>query len=193
MPSFLVLISLGTSWNAFLIRFFLVPAVLAAPLLAHLFRRGATTLAYFAVAGIVVGLTVAGDQAKPLSSPYGFGRPWNLSVPHALATNSRDDFAASIEAYDKTIPPRACVGAALDASDPAYYLFGQRLQHRVVFLPLSNPLPAALAAGLFYVVINEPAYNQLAGQFESAGWRVRPIGPAWLLASEPHAGAGLCR
>ena len=105
LPAFLVLLALGTSWNPFLIRFFLVPAVLAAPLLAHLFRGPATALAYFAVAGIVVGLTITSDQAKPLTNPYGFGRPWNLTVPHALATNSRDDFAAAVEAYDATIPP----------------------------------------------------------------------------------------
>jgi Glycosyltransferase family 87 len=193
LPSFLILAALGTSWNPFLIRFFLVPAVLAAPLLAHLFRGPATVLAYLVAAGIVVGLTVTNDQAKPLSNPYGFGRPWNLTVAHALATNSRVDFAASIDAYNSAIPPRACVGAILDSPDPAYYLFGQRLQHRVVYLPLTNPVPAALASGLFYVVINAPAYNAVAGQFQAAGWRVRPLGPAWLLASEPNAGSGACR
>jgi hypothetical protein len=192
LPSFLVLLALGTSWNPFLIRFFLVPAVLAAPLLAHLFRGRATALAYFAVAGVIVGLTVTGDQPKPLSNPYGFGRPWHLTVPHALATNSRDDFAYTVEIYDKTIPPHACVGAVLDASDPSYYLFGQRLQHRVVFLPPANPVPAALANGLFYVVINNETDSALADQFEADGWRIRPLAGAWLLASEPNAGAGVC-
>ena len=192
LPSFVVLLALGTTWNPFLIRFFLVPAVLAGPLLAHLFRGSATALAYLAVAGIVVGLTITGDQAKPLDNPYGYGHPWRLTVQHALDTNSRDDFADSIQAYNETIPPDACVGAALDVPDPSYYLFGQRLQHHVVFLPISNPLGAALADGLFYVVIDAETYGQLAGQFEAAGWRITPLAHAWLLASEPNAGAGLC-
>jgi hypothetical protein len=193
LPSFLALLAVGTTWNPFLIRFFLVPAVLAAPLLSHLFRGRATALAYFAVAGVVVGLTITSDQPKPLSNPYGYGRPWQLTVPNALATNSRVDYATSVEAYDQAVPAHACVGAALSAYDPSYYLFGRDLEHRVVFLRTDDPVSSALANGLFYVVINKADLGGLAAQFESAGWRIRPLGQSWLLASEPHAGAGLCR
>ena len=41
LPFFLVVMSLITAWNPFLIRFFAVPAVLTAPLLAYLFRSPA--------------------------------------------------------------------------------------------------------------------------------------------------------
>jgi hypothetical protein len=191
-PSFLLLISLGTSWNPFLIRFFAVPAVLGAPLLARLFRGPATAAAYLVVASLAVGLTVTHDQTKPLTSPYGLGRPWNLDQSNALTTNSRTDFAVSILAYDRTVPPDACVGAALDDYDPSYLLFGPRLQHRVVYLPTTDPVPAAVASHVGFVVINAPNFGSLGDQFRAAGWRVRPLGSAWLLASAPNAGGGAC-
>ena len=39
----------------FLIRYFLLPAVIATPLLARLFASRLTTAAYFAVAAIAIG------------------------------------------------------------------------------------------------------------------------------------------
>ena len=40
LPVFLVFVALSTYWVPFLIRYFLLPAVIATPLLARLFRAG---------------------------------------------------------------------------------------------------------------------------------------------------------
>ncbi len=192
LPSFLLLISLSTSWNPFLIRFFAIPVVLAAPLLARLLHGRATTAAYVVVATLTVALTITRDQSKPLSNPYGFGRPWNLTLEHSLDTNSRLDFATSIRDFDTLVPPGACVGAVLGEQDPSYLLYGPHLRHHVVYLPPDDAVLGALVNGLFYVVIDSDTHGSVADDFSSAGWRVRPIGQRWLLASEPGARAGSC-
>jgi len=52
LPTFLVLVALNATWVPFLIRYFLLPAVLTAPLLARLFRGRATTAAYLALGAL---------------------------------------------------------------------------------------------------------------------------------------------
>jgi hypothetical protein len=195
LPVFLILISLESTWVPFLIRFFLLPAVLAAPLLARLFRGRATTAAYLAVAAITLGLTITHDQPKPLQGAY--GRPWNLTQLTALDTNSAAYAADALAAYDELVPARACVGAVLGTNEPSYLLFGPRLQHRVDFLSVYGAAATAQRAGLTYVVVsNADSTRWVAegdpGSFKSVGWRIRPLGDFWFLASTPHAGTGAC-
>ena len=193
LPSFLILMSLQTTWNPFLVRFLLVPTVLAAPLLAGLFRSGATTAAYLAVAAITVGLTITHDQAKPLENAY--GRPWQLSQVQALEVNRNPyqvPIAEALAAFDKLVPPHACVGAVLDAWEPSYLFFGRKLQHHVTYLSVDDALAAAFRDALGYVVITTGTNRGAADTFEQAGWRVQPLGGLWLLASAPHAGTGTC-
>ena len=153
LPVFLILVSLTAVWVPFLIRYFLIPAVLAAPLLARLFRTRATTAAYLVVAAISIGVTIAHDQPKPFNNPYGFGRPWNLTQVTALATNSDAYIGAALADYNKLVPAHACVGAVIDTNEPSYLLFGPKLEHHVVFLSSNDTVRTALDKGLFYVVI----------------------------------------
>lgn len=192
LPVFLILISLTATWVPFLIRYFLLPAGLAAPLLARLFRGRVTTAAYLVVAAITVGLTITHDQPKPLDNPYGYGRPWNLTEVHALDTNSDVGAAAALAAYDELVPPRACVGAVLGTNEPSYLLFGPHLEHHVVFLSVNGALAASISNGLFFVVITTGTNSWVAADFRAAGWIIRPLGGLWLLASEPHATTGAC-
>jgi hypothetical protein len=192
LPCFLVLVSLQTTWNPYLTRFFLVPAVLAAPLLALLLRGRATRVAYLVVAALTVGLTITQDLTKPLDNPYGFGRPWNLTQAQALKTNSRSDYADALIAFDKLVPAEACVGAVLGGQEPAYLLYGPSRRHRVEYLSVDDALIPALRAGIFYVVISTGPNRWVANTFEAAGWQIRPLGGYWLLASHPHAGSGVC-
>ena len=192
LPVFLVLVSLTAVWVPFLIRYFLIPAVLAAPLLARLFRSRATTAAYLGVAAISIVVTIAQDQPKPFNNPYGFGRPWNLTQVTALATNSDAYIGAALADYNKLVPAHACVGAVIDTNEPSYLLFGPKLQHHVVFLSSNDTVLAALRHGLFYVVITTGVDRPVADRFKEAGWRIRPLAGYWLLASERNAGGGTC-
>jgi hypothetical protein len=186
--------ALATFWNPFLIRFFLVPAALTAPLLAFLFRSTAVLAAWAAAAGIAITLTVVRDQTKPLSSPYGLGRPWELSQSRSLSTNSRNEYADAVVAYSRVVPGRACVGAVLGMSDPSYLLYGPKLRHRVYYLSANgNTVQSALERGLFYVVINPDEERNVPHEFERAGWRLEPLGALWVLATDAHgADNGSC-
>ena len=191
LPCFLVLISASTSWTPFLIRFFTVPAVLAAPLLAWLFRGRATIAAYAAVGALTVSLTVLDDPAKPFSSPYGLGRPWNLSQQLALTTNSRDDHAQAVAGLNRAVPT-GCLGAIVGESDPTYLLYGSHFQRHVVYLPRGNPVTPADEKGLTEVVVNA-ALADSANQLVLDGWNVQPIGGPWLLGTRTMTSGGKCK
>jgi hypothetical protein len=188
LPSFVLAVSLTTRWNEFLIRFFAVPAVLAAPLLAFLFRSRVVTAAYLVTASLVAGLTVTQQLSKPLESAYGFGPPWRLTQAESLSTNSRPDVAAGITAFEQAVPERACVGAVLDVWEPSYLLFGPELRRKVVYLPPADAEGAASRKGVGHVVIGR-VHEPLAESFRAAGWAVRDLGGFWLLASRPGVGA----
>ncbi|HEX4519432.1 MAG TPA: glycosyltransferase 87 family protein [Gaiellaceae bacterium] len=190
-PCFLVLISATTSWTSFLIRFFTVAAVVAAPLFAWLFPGRAATVAFAVVACLTVSLTVADDPAKPLSSPYGYGRPWNLSPELALAGNSRGAEGEAVAGLDRTVTS-GCLGAIVGESDPTYYLYGSHLQRHVIFLPEGNPVTPAKDDGLTAVVVSTD-FAHSSGQFVLDGWKVRPIGGVWLLATRKVPPGTACR
>jgi hypothetical protein len=192
LPLFLVFISLESTWHPFLIRFFLLPAVLAAPLLARLLRGRLTTAAYLLVAAVTVGLTITHDQPKPLDNPYGFGSPWQLTQVTALATNSDSYAGNALAAYQKLVPPRACVGAILGTNEPSYLLFGPHFEHHVFYLSVNDPLRPAYRQGLFYVVITTGTNASAADTFKAAGWRIQPLAGYWQLASDPNASTGEC-
>jgi hypothetical protein len=191
-PCGFALMALVTVWSVYTVHFLIMPAVVAAPLLAVLVRQRAAAAVWCGVAALVVALTVAHDQAKPLQSPYGLGPPWQLSQWSSLVTNSRTDNADSLLAYERLVPPHACVGAVVEGNEPSYLLYGPRLNHRVYFLSVYDALDEALRQGLFYVVITTGSDRWAADGFRHAGWSIRPLGTNWLLASERHAGSGAC-
>jgi hypothetical protein len=196
LPIFLVLISLESRWVPFLIRFFLLPAVIAAPLLARLFVGRLTTAAYVVAASVAIGLTITHDQPKPLDGPY--GRPWSLTQLTALDTNSDTYVSTALAAFDGLVPAHACVGAAIAPNEPSYLLFGPKFEHRVVYLSVNDALAPAYRHGLVYVVFSVYPGERLTGAFTAAGWKLQPLGDLWRLATDvrvtasaPRAGA--CR
>jgi hypothetical protein len=195
LPLFLLFISLGSTWHVFLIRFFLLPAVLAGPLLARLFHDRATTAAYLVVATLTIGLTLTHDEPKPLSGRHGWGTPWNLTQLMALRTNSDNGWADTLTAYRKLVPPHACVGAILEPDQPAYLLYGSHLQHHIDFL---SPAPAVLQAqqdGLSYVVLSAGSVRWgrwATADFRKHGWSLRHLTGMWTLATKPGARTGVC-
>lgn len=185
-PCFLLLLSLTTGFTPLLVRFFVVPAALGAPLLAWLFRGWATTVAYGAVGAVTVSLTVVHDQAKPLSSPNGLGRPWNLSVSDALRTNSLPVWATEVAGLERALPA-GCIGVIVRESDPIYFLYGSHFQRHVIYLPQEDVQPVVYAKGLSHLVVNtdiNPAFvHEITSGLTAARWTVRAIGGSWLYAS----------
>jgi hypothetical protein len=195
LPVFLVLISLESRWVPFLIRYFLLPAVLTAPLLAILLKRRIVALAWFVCAAIAIGFTITADQPKPLTSPYGYGHPWDLTWQHALSENSNNQYADALVEYQTSVPPGACVGVALGTNEPTYLLYGSDLGRHIVYLPGfgGDPLDAARASALSYVVVSNEIPGAVAQQFSDAGWKAQPLSTSpWTLFSVPNAGPGSC-
>jgi hypothetical protein len=190
-PSFLVLLALGSQYNAFLTRFLLVPMVLTAPLVAGFLRSRAAAIAVLTVGALVAGLSLRQDPRKPWSS--GAEAPWHLTQPQAMQHTWQPQLGASLVAYDQLVPARACVGAIVGPDEPSYLLWGPRLTHRVVYLPALDSIPQTYERGLFYVVISAAEDAPSADQYKRAGWQILPLDTYWLLAEAPHAGAGSCR
>jgi Glycosyltransferase family 87 len=190
LPVCLVFLALGTKYSPFLTRFLLVPAALAAPLLARFFRGRAATAAYAAVGVILVALALAHDPTKALGSSE--GRPWSLTQVQALREAGDPQAAAGLAALQQALPAHACLGAVLGLDDPSYLLWGKDRQNRVTFLPVNGALDAAERAGLFYVVITTGVDRAAADEFKAAGWQIEPLGGYWLLAVGPHAAGYAC-
>jgi hypothetical protein len=176
-PCFLVLIAATTGWTPFLVRFFIVPAVLAAPLIGWLVPGRAAIAAYAIVGAVTVSLTIADDQAKPLSS-----RPWTFSQREALAANSRGPTGDAVAGLDRAVPSEGCLGAIPGESDPLFLLYGSHLQRHVIYLPHGNPVTPADGKGLAKVVVTDALPNS-ANELVKDGWKIRPIGGMWLLGT----------
>ena len=189
LPLFLVLVGLDLSYNAFLSRFLLIPAFLAAPLFGLVLSSRAATASLLAAAAVAGVWTLADDHAKPLSS-----RPWQATQAVALKPIKWNPIARVYPAFAAAVPARACVGAVVDGNEPSYLLWGPRLTRRVVYLPASDAYNDALRHGLFYVVISDASDAPVADQFAQQGWKVRVLANAkyWLLATAPHAGSSSC-
>jgi hypothetical protein len=187
VPLFVTLLVLQARWNEFLTRFLLVPVVLAAPLFAVLYLSRLVGAAFSVVAVLVAAVTILHIQSKPFDQ-----RPWTFSQLRALEVAQDPEAGAALTAYHRLVPPHACVGAVLDTDEPAYLLFGSRLRHRVEFLPVTTAVHDAVIRGLFYVVITTGTNRYAADSFRASGWRIRPLGRYWLLASEPKATTGEC-
>jgi hypothetical protein len=192
LPVFLVLISAESVWVPFLIRFFLIPAVVTAPLLARLFRSRVVTASYVVVAGLAIVLTLIHDQPKQLSTDH--GRPWSYSQAEAMNANSDVYVGEALTAFQQLTPAHACVGAIIGPNEPAYLLYGSNFQHKVLYLPPDEPVSAVYAHDLDYVVVGTWTNRASADKLSAAGWTIHELGDFWLLATSPHPrAAGGCR
>jgi hypothetical protein len=190
VPLFYVLLAQET-FNYFMPRFLLVPAALVAPLAARLLETWPARAAFLVVGGIVATMVVTQNPDHPLHSAY--GRPWQLTQVDAAYLTDEQGVGDAVAALGHAVPAHACVGAVLDSNEPAYFLAGPRLEHRVVYLPVAQALPEAYRHLLSYVVITNGTNGWAAGTFRRGGWRLEPLGSYWRLAVAPHAGDGDCR
>src|SRR5207249_11370685 len=117
-------------------------------------RFAAVTL--LALGSLTLTFALTDDAAKKIRSPA--GRPWTLSQIGALkafpAQPTGTIVATALAAYERAVPPNACVGAVLDPDEPAYLLWGRRLQRHVFFLPSLDALARADRDGVRYVVVS---------------------------------------
>jgi hypothetical protein len=190
LPVFLVLISLESRWVPFLIRFLLLPAAIAAPLLAYLFRNRVATAAYAVMGTLAIAITIVHDQPKPLHGAY--GRPWNLDQRTALRTNSDAYVADALDAYYRLVPPDACVGALIGVNEPTYVLYGPEREHHVVFLSPGDILTPAYREGLFHVVYSPTSFPTVEDTLKNAGWRIDDLGSLWKLATYEQGATSTC-
>jgi hypothetical protein len=190
LPSFVVLLALYAGFNYWMPRFLLVPAALTAPLLATLFWSRTVTAAYVVVSSVVVYLLLVHIPTKPLDGPD--GRPWEITRAEASTLNGLTEIREALPAFERAVPPRACVGAVMDGEEPTYLFWGAELDRRISYLPVHGAVNEALRRGLFYVVISSGPNGWVADEFRAAGWDVRKLGDYWPLAVAPGAATGDC-
>ena len=191
VPLFYILLGHGI-YNYFMTRFLLVPAALVAPLFALFLSRRAVAAAFLAVAAAAVVMVVIQDPLRPVENRHGYGLPWQLTQVEAAYLTDEKGVGPAVASYARHVPAHACVGAVLGGDEPAYFLSGPRLQHRVVYLPVADAVLEAYRHLLSYVVISTGPNRWSAGEFRKNGWTIRSLGGYWLLASAPHAADGTC-
>ena len=196
LPTYVVLLAAFAKYNIWIPRFLVVPVVLTAPLFAALCRDRTAAAALLVLGGLTLAFALTDDASKNINGPA--GRPWTLSQVGALnafpAQPTGRIVGAALASYDRSVPPDACVGAVLDPDEPAYLLWGPKLGRRVVFLPSLDAVAQAYRTGSRYVIVSTGANAPVAGAFEQAGWKVRPLGRYWQLAVAPtEARSPVCR
>jgi hypothetical protein len=180
LPMFIVLLALTSKYNLWLSRFLLVPAALAAPLLAVLGRRRFPAFAIAGVAVVQLALVHVHNQQKPLTGAH--PAPWNATQQQALRSTFRPGYAEVVTRLGR-VTHAACLGAVLRPDDPGFLLFGSWLQRRVEFLPSGGAVATARTRGLDTVVVGDFAITRRA--FKTAGWTLRSLGGQWALATAP--------
>jgi hypothetical protein len=191
VPLFYILLG-HEIYNYFMTRFLLVPAALVAPLFALFLTRRPVAAAFLAVAAAAVVMVVIQDPLRPLENRHGFSSPWDLTQIQAAYLTDETGVGAAVASYARRVPAHACVGAVLGGNEPAYFLSGPRLQHRVVYLAVEDAVPEAYRHLLSYVVISTGPNRWSATEFRKNGWAIRSLGGYWLLATAPHAADGAC-
>jgi hypothetical protein len=144
LPLYLVLLALTSKYNSFLVRFLILPASLAAPLLAGLARRRALALSVTAVAVLELALVHVHNQQKPLTSSP---RPWNMTQGQAMLRTFRPGYATAVVRLDRLVPHSACITAAVRDDDPTMLLYGSHLQRRIRFVKSGATITAGAPAG----------------------------------------------
>jgi hypothetical protein len=130
LPLFTAGFAATLAYNPFVGRFFLVPVVLVAPLLAGIYHRPALAIAAAATGAFVLACCLAVDATKP-SGIDTAGSVWRESrleqqtafVPDLLPVLRRV----------QRIPRGDTIVLQIRAGDPSYPFFGAKLQHHVEF------------------------------------------------------------
>ncbi len=195
VPVFVVLLVLQSKYNPWISRFLIIPVALTAPLFAELFRRRRFAIGVVLVAALTLVLTLVRNQHKPLVNAQ--VPPWRLTQSDAAELTWSKAGAASLKQINHTVPARACVGAVLGLDEPAYLLYGPKLQRRVTYLRRQGAPQAATRDGLTYVVIGDIHTETVAHAFHATGWTILLLPKLaehsrWALAISPHRSGGHC-
>jgi hypothetical protein len=110
-----------------------------------------------------------------------------------MTDNSRATYAEQTAGLDAAVPGAGCLGAIVLESDPTYYLYGSHLQRHIIYLEYGNPVTQASNTGLAKVLVTTSmAYD--VNQFQLDGWKIRPIGGGWDLATRKiPRGSPVCK
>jgi Dolichyl-phosphate-mannose-protein mannosyltransferase len=172
LPLYLVTLALAYSYNEWIGRFMLVPVGLVAPLLARSYAAHGLRVPITAFGVFFLALAFFHNGHKPLGlggqDPF-----WTLTRPEAQAL-SRPYMATSLEGFDRVVPEHARVGYVLAEDDWDYPLYGEHLKRTLIRLPARDPLRAAAALHLRWVVIGRlntrGSAGWLAVKFRSSRW-----------------------
>jgi hypothetical protein len=185
LPLSILGIGLTANYSPWLSRFLLVPLALTAPLLAPLLRRSTTGPGIAAVAAVTIVLAHTQNVLKPLEP--GTSAPWTMSQADAVDLPWLAELGNAQRALDRLVPTSTCVGALIDSDDPAFLLYGDRLQRRVTFLTVPGEWQRAEREGLSHIVVNAGDYQDARARMRAQGWKLDRLG-YWILATSPIPG-----
>jgi len=183
LPLFVVVVALGSKYDAWLSRFLLVPVALSLPLTAAWFRRRAVGLGVVVVASVTLVLAHVHNELKPIANAR--TSPWALTRVEAVDFAWEPGVASGTAALDELVPPSVCIGALLDPDDPTYLLYGPDLRRRLVFLRVPDEEKEANAAGLTTIVVKANDYQDAQARLRANGWSLRPLSTYFTLATRP--------
>ena len=179
VPVGLAMIAVLYRYNPWLGRFLLLPAALAAALMAslHRFRDLAVGIA---AAGV---LAVSVAQLTDLRKAYGFGDAdpfWTKTRNVQISFSGDGALAAALDELDRLLPGRRCVGVVVGGDDPTAPIAGPHFDRYLVFL---EPGVGDLAA-IDAILSRRP--DDLAAMRAPADWRVSTLADYWYVAQNPR-------
>jgi hypothetical protein len=170
LPVYVVALALVYKYNPWIGRYLLTPVALAAPLLGRIAR-----LRLLAALAVVVGLATLGFAlVESNGKPSGLGSRQSIWTMRRSVAQSieRPPMSVFIDTIEACVPPDARIGYAIYESDWDYPLFGPRLTRVPVRLPQRDPVDAASAQGLEWIVVRD-AYQP---QPPPAPWQSTELG-----------------
>ncbi len=170
LPLFVAAIAVTQSYNQWLGRFMIIPAILVMPLAAWLYDRRLRLLTF--VAGALGVATLAGTHIHNVGKPVGLGGAtpvWSMSRERAQTL--RAGGVTCVASIVNRLPAMATIGAVLDANAPEYLLYGPKLERHVVVLH-------APTHAFRWVVVSPDVGSVLV-----SGWHVEEVPGGWRLLS----------
>ena len=172
LPVYIVLLALTAKYNIWITRFLIVPVVLDRTALRRDLPQPTRRAGRDRRRGSDGRLHTRGRRKQETRRPLRQARgtcPRLQALEEFAAQPTGQIVAASLVAYDRLVPPRACVGAVLDPDEPAYLLWGPQLRHQGVLPALARPRSkSAYSRDLEYVVISTGVNAPVSKQFAAA-------------------------
>jgi hypothetical protein len=170
LPLYLVGIAVTYKYNPWIGRYMLTPVALATPLLGPIARHRLAAALTVVVALSTLGYALVESNGKP--SGLGSRRSvWTMPRSEAMSIE-RPPMSVFIDGIESCVPPEARLGYVIDESDWDYPLFGRHLTRVPVRLPRADPLAAAAAAGIDWVVVR----RGVVPLPPPAGWQYAELG-----------------